>query len=127
MNKSVKIILECLENVKEKLTDMEYKTMIDELGNINSKIGTKKYMVTFNALMRHEEVEESDVYEFNLSKKAQLLLRSPEFNRFVLSDDVDRVFADREFMKKMIILTDADEDLRIFDDVYHCTIFKLNN
>ncbi len=130
MDPSLVVLMECLDDIKTKISDNEYKTMIEELQKINNNynLGVKKYevVITYHYQNSGDQINPGDKdYQVEISKKRQRVIRSAEFDNFCRSNATSRMFKhDGSLLKKLLVEHELDEEK--FEWIMYFTIFKLD-
>ncbi len=134
MNPSLVVLLDCLEDIKTKISDNEYKIMIEELQKINNNVqNTKKYEIVvtyYRSGMRDKIFINDECLEVNITKKKQTMIRSAEFDNFCRSDETSRIFKyNKELLEKLLYEYDFDDNddiVKYSNWIMYFTILKID-
>ncbi len=130
MDPSLVVLLNCLEEIKTKISDNEYKTMIEELQKINSNnnqnIKEYEIVITYQFINDDDSIDLEDRdYKVKISKKRQMIIRSSEFDNFCRSDRTSKIFNyEKELLEKLLYEYIMDE--QDFKCITYFTIIKIN-
>ncbi len=127
MDPNLVVLLDCLEDIKTKISDNEYKIMIESLQKINNNSRRqtgKKYKIVISYNDDLDEEDEYVEYQVEISKKRQLILRSAEFDNFCRSDKTSQIFAHNGPLLEKL-LEDCETVEQEFEFILYFTIFKI--
>lgn len=110
---SVNNILGCLEDIKENITDNQYKIMIEELKKIYELHAPKTYCTKFIVKITFSAEFDSKIGRYDgfrtitceqyqpvkISERKRLTLMCPEFDEFVKSDQTFRIFTCKNLLR----------------------------